>query len=784
MRCLESNSICIFVHEEEYGTSALYIHSSRALKQVVDLNVLSQMDIQLQRAWTFQICPPYNADRLQEIVSFYCASQKGVNAGYINRTTNLLTIFEDKDATKSQSFNFEAFNVCLCFQKDVCPFGEMPLVDQDEVTVCIRGNCSGVAELESIKEALGLHHDPSIKAMWVSLNGLGLHVLPNSKEHLLQVRTFVLNVLGSMGLISTTKWNNVVLYEEERAIIPSVAEITIGQDCCQRKLSAMSGKQGGYDLIMRLFWELGLNGHLKRRPHLIAISLSGCKCLKCGQAIMKAVLRRTTPRVDLVSVHLNLGRNVLLVTAAEEHQLLCIAHIRTMLSELGIKSGMVFSDPLDLDGSESLRGQLECENYVRSLKPSNKAIAPSAGSTEILEVGLLPEAVRCQSCCDLLQSTLRIMVPGLRNLVVTAKAAELMVEYETDHVTETEIVASLRELGYQPEVISRGRHLQPKLYEDLLAPFEDLMPVKRSSLPDANLFGLPDGECIAKCPAKLIIRSQPGIVKDEILIVYSFAQDVVPLNTTFQRGASETMRMYVQDAVTSIILPIEDPSLADAELEFPFTIWYDRIVDRNKGEQTMTRLQTFTTLQQFWLLWSSIDLYKLQEQDVLMLFRDSIPPDLNHAVNRAGGRWYTRALPQETRRKLWVGVALAVIGQTLQDNTCNEVCGVVLSVKPGGDRVEVWVDGGYHHQLKYGHERAPLYRQLSSTMGDILGRVLKLAAGPQRLHYWTHEAYERHRRLHSGSARRDKRKQYAKQLTTNDTATGSSEGMWGGSFGD
>lgn len=299
------------------------------------------------------------------------------------------------------------------------------------------------------------------------------------------------------------------------------------------------------------------------------------------------------------------------------------------------------------------------------------------------------------------------------------------------------------------------------------------------------MFGLPDGECVATCPAKLIIKSQPGIAKDEILIVYSFAQEVIPLNTAFQKGASETMRMYVQDAITGIILPIEDLSLTDAELEFPFTIWYDRVVDRNKGEQTMTQLQTVTTLQQFWKIWSSIDLYKLQEQDVLMLFRDSIPPDLTHPANRSGGRWYTRALPQETRRKLWIGVALAVIGQTLQDNTCNEVCGVVLSVKPGGDRIEVWVDGGYHHQLKFGHERAPLYRQLSSTMGDILGRVLKLAAGPQRLHYWTHEAYERHRRLHSGSARRDKRKQYAKQLTADIvTSPAASEGMWGGSFGD
>ncbi len=54
-------------------------------------------------------------------------------------------------------------------------------------------------------------------------------------------------------------------------------------------------------LLQLFFWTApkptftsGLNGHLKRRPHQIAISLSGCKCLKCGQAIMKVRLNAVT----------------------------------------------------------------------------------------------------------------------------------------------------------------------------------------------------------------------------------------------------------------------------------------------------------------------------------------------------------------------------------------------------------------------------------------------------------------------------------------------------------
>eukprot|EP00668_Euglena_longa_P008911 GGOE01010725.1.p1 GENE.GGOE01010725.1~~GGOE01010725.1.p1 ORF type:complete len:862 (+),score=197.86 GGOE01010725.1:35-2587(+) len=789
IQLLESNSVCVLVQEEEYGTTALYVHSSRPLKHMLDLGTLSKLDIQPQRAWTFQISPPCDADLVQELISHYCTLQVGLNAGCINRSSNQLTVFEDKDAARPPLLDLDTFNVHLSFQKDVCPFGDMPSSDQEEATICIKGNASGVAELEYIKEALIGHHEPAIKAMWIDFESLGLHVLPSSRENILPVRAFVLNVLESMGLQASTRWNSLPLREEEHSISPFSSEIKVGVDQRGKDRGSIIQKYNCHDLITKLLWRLGYNGQVKRRPNHIAISLSGCKCLKCGQSIVEALLQQNGKQVEVASIFLNLSRNVLMVTAVNEEESLCAEHVQSILSELGIKSSVVLSDPLDLDGSESQQGELEIENYVRSMKPSNKAIAPSTGATEVIEVGLLPEALRCGSCSDLLQFTLRIIMPGLRNLAINVKNFELMVEYEVEQVTEAEIIAQLVDLGYQPKVISRGRHLQPKLYDDLLGPCEDQLPVKHLSLPDAScFFGGHEGECIAMCPAKLIIRSQiSDTVKEELLVVYSFAQEVVPLNTTFQKGASETLRLFVQDSITGIILPIEDPTLADAELEFPYTMWYEKVMDRSRGEQTRTQLQTFRTLQQFWKVWTSIDLYKLNDKDVLMLFRESIPPELSHPANCNGGRWYTRALPEETRKKLWIGVVLAVIGQTLQDNTCNEVCGVVLSVKPGGDRFEVWVDGGYHHQLKYGHERAPLHRQLSSTMGEILARVLKLAAGPQRLHYWTHEAYERHRRLHSGSARRDKRKQYAKQLLSVEASSSKSLPQvpsWEGDDGD
>ena len=89
-------------------------------------------------------------------------------------------------------------------------------------------------------------------------------------------------------------------------------------------------------------------------------------------------------------------------------------------------------------------------------------------------------------------------------------------------------------------------------------------------------------------------------------------------------------------------------------------------------------------------VWQQFDLLKLQEGDVILVFRNHVQPNIHHPVNKGGGRWYTRALPLETRVRLWTGLVLAMLGENLEDNTNNEVCGVVLSVKPGGDRIEVF----------------------------------------------------------------------------------------------
>lgn len=44
-------------------------------------------------------------------------------------------------------------------------------------------------------------------------------------------------------------------------------------------------------------------------------------------------------------------------------------------------------------------------------------------------------------------------------------------------------------------------------------------------------------------------------------------------------------------------------------------------------------------------IWTNFDLAGLQEGDVLMVFRRAVQPNIHHPVNKAGGRWYTRALP-------------------------------------------------------------------------------------------------------------------------------------------
>jgi translation initiation factor 4E len=89
---------------------------------------------------------------------------------------------------------------------------------------------------------------------------------------------------------------------------------------------------------------------------------------------------------------------------------------------------------------------------------------------------------------------------------------------------------------------------------------------------------------------------------------------------------------------------------------------------------------------------------KLSERSNYHLFKDPIEPKWEHAENSNGGKWIVPIKGKELLDKLWLWAILACIGETFTDE--NEICGVVVSLRKGQDRISLWTKHGNNEQIQ------------------------------------------------------------------------------------
>jgi hypothetical protein len=741
VRLVKEEAICLLVHEQEYGTAALYVHSTRPITKLLPAKVLESVDVQPQRALNFTLVPPFNGDKIQQAMNYCCSTQVGFNAALVQREINLLTIFEDPTSFLPPNLA-NWFTVCSVFGRDVSSEVDRPLG-----VIQIQGPLSGAQELDIIQATLQARPEVVANKVTVNANSSGITVEPRHNSELLVLKEVVLETLRDLGIPHGLGRSHLVLYKVGNAPV-------LGQCAAEVEVSPSPDCGAGYanlsscDVVYKVLPEMGYSGRLRRTHDTFAFDLVTPKCKGCAHKIASALLKPAPGGVDYSRISLTLSRNVLLVSPTTDPGPQCIRHVTAVLLGLGIATSVLFAGPADRDLVDAEDMQSQYQLYTQPVR----AVEPPSSSTNILEVALREGSISCPGCGEQVQK----LLPALRNVVVDQARSVVMLEHATEQVAEVDVVNRLETLGYQPKTLQKGKQLLSAMHTALAnrpaAPVPTPDTSESETLPGTELAqydSLLNMSCVAAFTAKVYLSpDQPATTTTIMLGCHpDAAADELGYHLFIKSPTGEAVKV--------------DPHQPPIYLENAYTIWYDKVVDRSKPnapECTLIELDSFKTLQDFWRVWQQFDLLKLQEGDVILVFRNHVQPNIHHPVNKGGGRWYTRALPLETRVRLWTGLVLAMLGENLEDNTNNEVCGVVLSVKPGGDRIEVWVDGDYYHHAKHGHDNIPLHRQLSPTMGDILARVLQLNPGRHRLHYWTHVAYERHRKLHSGSARRDKRK--------------------------
>jgi translation initiation factor 4E len=125
-------------------------------------------------------------------------------------------------------------------------------------------------------------------------------------------------------------------------------------------------------------------------------------------------------------------------------------------------------------------------------------------------------------------------------------------------------------------------------------------------------------------------------------------------------------------------------------LQSSYCLWYSRKakVDPHSYDQNMKLVATFTTVEQFWKIYSHVVRpNSLHSHGDLHVFKEGIKPLWEHEANKQGGRWLVH-IRKELANRCWENILMAMLGE--QFMVGEEVCGAMVSVRSNEDIISVW----------------------------------------------------------------------------------------------
>jgi len=144
-------------------------------------------------------------------------------------------------------------------------------------------------------------------------------------------------------------------------------------------------------------------------------------------------------------------------------------------------------------------------------------------------------------------------------------------------------------------------------------------------------------------------------------------------------------------------LTIAEPSnfAVKHPLQNGWTIWYD-----NPGKRTnqaswgdhLRKITTFSSVEDFWRVFNNLKpASTLPQGSNYHIFKEHIEPKWEDSTNARGGKWTVSVPPKSrvnTLDQMWLWTILACIGETIR--APDDVCGLVVSIRKAGDRVQIW----------------------------------------------------------------------------------------------
>lgn len=176
---------------------------------------------------------------------------------------------------------------------------------------------------------------------------------------------------------------------------------------------------------------------------------------------------------------------------------------------------------------------------------------------------------------------------------------------------------------------------------------------------------------------------------------------------------TETPGKFTPDISASNVLPSfvgaipsagrqKDASIPWA-LKYSWIVWYRPPSSKNTDyEKSITPMCRMTTAQEFWKVYQHLKRPStLPTVSDYHFFRESIRPVWEDDENKKGGKWILR-LKKGVADRYWEDLLLGMIGDQFME-AGEEVCGAVVSVRPGEDVISVWTknNGGRNVKIRY-----------------------------------------------------------------------------------
>ena len=138
-------------------------------------------------------------------------------------------------------------------------------------------------------------------------------------------------------------------------------------------------------------------------------------------------------------------------------------------------------------------------------------------------------------------------------------------------------------------------------------------------------------------------------------------------------------------------------------LKYSWVWWYRHPTRKDTNyEDSLEPMLKCSTVQEFWKAF--VHLFRpstLPAMSEYNFFRMGIRPAWEDEENKKGGKWILR-LRKGVADRYWEELMMALVGDQFAEAS-EEVCGAVVSVRPGEDVISVWTkyDGGKNIKIRY-----------------------------------------------------------------------------------